>query len=266
MIIGVPKESFPGERRVALVPTALPQLKKAGVEVLVEAGAGEAAFCPDAAYVARGAQIAPSRAEVFKSADVLFQVLGHGANDRTGRADLELLRPGQALIAFLRPLGAPETVREIAATGATAFAVEFMPRITRAQSMDALSSMATVAGFKAVLDPVVEERKREVLHGAVDPQRDPAQLDREQVLVQAVDAVLEDVTPTPGHGRLGRLLATRARLGQSRGQPIDSCHQEGPGANCGIDDLETQDGSLLGPRIVAGLPEPLVEEAVQGDL
>ena len=88
---------------------------------------------------------------MFASADAVFQVLGHGANDKTGRADLPLLRSGQALIAFLRPLGSPESVKEIAATGAVAFAVELMPRITRAQNMDALSSMSTVAGFKAVL-------------------------------------------------------------------------------------------------------------------
>jgi len=151
MIIGVPKETFPGERRVALVPAVVPTLAKAKWEVLVESGAGDAAFYPDAAYVEKGARIAASRAEVFASAGAVFQVLGHGANDKTGRADLPLLRPGQALIAFLRPLGDPRSVSEIAATGATAFAVELMPRITRAQNMDALSSMSTVAGFKAVL-------------------------------------------------------------------------------------------------------------------
>ncbi len=151
MIIGVVKESFPGERRVALVPGVIPTLAKSGSQVLVETGAGVAAFYPDAAYVEKGATIAASRAEVFGSADVVVQVLGYGANDRTGRADLALLRPGQALIAFLRPLGDPQTVKEIAATGALAFSIELMPRITRAQSMDALSSMATVAGFKAVL-------------------------------------------------------------------------------------------------------------------
>jgi len=151
MIVGVPKELFPGERRVALVPAQLPNLAKAGCQVLVEAGAGTAALYPDSAYVEKGGRIAGSRAELFGAADVIFQVLGHGANDRTGRADLPLLRRGQALIAFLRPLGSPEAVKEIAATGALAFAVELMPRITRAQSMDALSAMATVAGFKAVL-------------------------------------------------------------------------------------------------------------------
>jgi len=151
MIIGIPKESFPGEQRVALVPAVLPSLAKAGCEALVEAGAGAAAFCPDAAYVEKGGRIAASRADLFASAETVFQVLAHGANDRTGRADLPLLRRGQVLIGFLRPLASPETVLEIAATGAVAFAVELMPRITRAQSMDALSSMATVAGYKAVL-------------------------------------------------------------------------------------------------------------------
>ncbi len=151
MIIGVPKETFPGERRVALVPAVVPTLVKAGLEVLIEHGAGETAGFPDSLYLGKGARIAATRREVFESADLLLQVLGHGANDRTGRDDLSLLRSSQALIAFLRPLGNPQTVEEIARTGVTAFAVELMPRITRAQSMDALSSMATVAGFKAVV-------------------------------------------------------------------------------------------------------------------
>src|SRR5436309_5180505 len=151
MIIGVPAETFPGERRVALVPAVVPNLIKAGSEVLVQQGAGDAAGFPDSLYVGKGARIATTRHEVFKSADALFQVLGHGANDRTGRDDLPLLRPGQVLVGFLRPLGDPRTVVEIARTGAIAFAVELMPRITRAQSMDALSSMATVAGYKAVV-------------------------------------------------------------------------------------------------------------------
>jgi len=151
MIIGVPTETFPGERRVALVPAVVPNLVKAGCEVLVQQCAGDAAGFPDSFYVGKGARVAATRHEVFKSADALFQVLGHGANDRTGRDDLPLLRPGQVLVGFLRPLGDPRTVVEIARTGAIAFAVELMPRITRAQSMDALSSMATVAGYKAVV-------------------------------------------------------------------------------------------------------------------
>ena len=151
VIAGVPREIFPGERRVALVPAVLPLLTKAGVEVVIEAGAGEAAGYPDAAYAEAGARVESERARVFGAADAVFQVLCHGANDRTGRADLALLRRGQVLIGFLRPLGSVETVREIADTGVTAFAVELMPRITRAQSMDALSAMSTVAGYSAVL-------------------------------------------------------------------------------------------------------------------
>lgn len=151
MIVGVPMETYPGERRVAMVPAVVPLLLKAGCEVLVQRGAGIAAGYEDEAYVARGAKLAESRAEVFATADVIIQVLGHGANDKTGAADLPLIRRGQVLIGFLRPLGSPRTVAEIAATGATAFAVELMPRITRSQSMDALSAMATVCGYKAVI-------------------------------------------------------------------------------------------------------------------
>src|ERR1700739_1009826 len=109
MIVGVPKESFPGERRVALVPMVVPTLAKAGMETLVEAGAGASAGYPDADYAAKGATIVPERAQVFKKAEIIFQVLGHGSNDRTGRADLRLLRPGQALVGFLRPLGSVDT-------------------------------------------------------------------------------------------------------------------------------------------------------------
>ena len=151
MIIGVPKESFPGERRVALVPAVVPILAKAGHEVVVETGAGLAAGYPDADYVDKGSRILASRGEVFAASEAVFQVLCYGANDKTGRDDLPLLRRDQALIGFLRPLGSPETVKEIAATGAIAFSIELMPRITRAQSMDALSAMSTVAGYKAVL-------------------------------------------------------------------------------------------------------------------
>lgn len=151
MIVGVPKEIYPGERRVALVPVAIPNLTKAGLEVVIEAGAGEQAGYPDAAYVEKGAKIAPDRAAVFATADIVVQVLCYGSNDVTGKADLPLMRRGQTLIGFLRPLGSLEVVQQIAQAGVTAFSVEFMPRTTRAQSMDALSSMATCCGYKAVL-------------------------------------------------------------------------------------------------------------------
>jgi len=151
VIVGVPKESYPGERRVALVPVVIPNLTKAGLEVIVESGAGAQAGYPDAAYVEKGAKIVPDRAAVFGTADIILQVLCYGSNDVTGKADLPLYRKGQALIGFLRPFGSAEIVQQIAQSGVTAFSVELMPRTTRAQSMDALSSMATICGYKAVL-------------------------------------------------------------------------------------------------------------------
>jgi len=151
VIIGVPKESYPGERRVALVPTVIPTLAKAGFEIMVESGAGACAEYPDALYAEKGAKIVPDRAAVFSQADIITQVLCYGSNDVTGKADLPLMRKGQILVGFLRPLGSAEVLQQVAATGVTAFAVELMPRSTRAQSMDALSSMGTIAGYKAVL-------------------------------------------------------------------------------------------------------------------
>ena len=151
MLVGVPREIFPGERRVALVPAVIPNLKKAGLEVIIEAGAGAkpAILTPiTSPRVRRSPLIAR---EVFAKSDIILQVLSHGSNDETGKADLPLLRKGQVLIGFLRPLGEVTTVQEIAATGATAFSVELMPRTTRAQSMDALSSMGTICGYKAVV-------------------------------------------------------------------------------------------------------------------
>ena len=151
MIVGVPKESYPGERRVALVPLVIPNLVKAGLEVVIESGAGEQAGYPDAVYVEKGARIVADRAAVFGGADIVVQVLCYGSNDVTGKADLALFKKGKVLIGFLRPLGSAEVVEQIAQAGATAFSVELVPRTTRAQSMDALSSMATVCGYKAVL-------------------------------------------------------------------------------------------------------------------
>jgi H+-translocating NAD(P) transhydrogenase subunit alpha len=151
VIVGVPKEIYPGERRVALTPAVVPMLAKSGLEVAIETGAGAAAGYPDAQYQEKGAKILPNRAAVFAQADIIVQVLSHGANDKNGANDLLLLRRGQLLIGFLRPLASAETVQQVAQTGATAFAVELMPRTTRAQSMDALSSMASIAGYKAVI-------------------------------------------------------------------------------------------------------------------
>jgi len=151
MIVGVPRESFPDERRVALVPLVVPNLTKAGFEVVVESAAGTSAGYPDGEYAAKGAKIVESRGDVFRAADIVAQVLCYGSNDKTGRADVPLYRKGQVLVGFLRPLGSIETIQEIASKGVTSFSVELIPRSTRAQSMDALSSMATICGYKAVI-------------------------------------------------------------------------------------------------------------------
>ena len=151
MIVGVTKESYPGERRVALVPKIVANLAKAGLKVVLQAGAGTEAGYPDFQYAEKGVEILPDRASVFAAADIVLQVLCYGSNDVSGHEDVPLLRRGQILIGFLRPLGSLEVIRQIAATGVTSFAVELMPRTTRAQSMDALSSMATICGYKAVV-------------------------------------------------------------------------------------------------------------------
>lgn len=151
MIVGVPKEIYPNERRVALVPTVIPNLKKSGLDIVIEAGAGIAAGYPDAEYAEKGARLIASRAEIFQTADIIVQFLVHGANDKTGSEDLPRMRKGQVVVGFVRPLGTVHTLQQIAERGAMAFSVELMPRTTRAQSMDALSSMATICGYKAVV-------------------------------------------------------------------------------------------------------------------
>ncbi|HWR16648.1 MAG TPA: Re/Si-specific NAD(P)(+) transhydrogenase subunit alpha [Terriglobales bacterium] len=151
MIIGVPKELFPGERRVALVPMVIPNLKKIGLDAVIESGAGLESGYSDSDYSEKGATIVPDRAAVFAQADIVVQVLCYGSNDRNGELDLPLMKRGQVVIGFLRPLGSLDILNKMKATGVTTFSVELMPRITRAQSMDALSSMATICGYKAVL-------------------------------------------------------------------------------------------------------------------
>ena len=151
MIIGIPVESYPEECRVALIPASVPVLMKAGLKVLVETGAGDLAGFPDAEYQEQGALLIPDRSQLFSSADVLLQVHGLGANRDSGLVDLELTRSGQAVVGFFDPLGAPERAAKIAERGITAFALELVPRISRAQPMDVLTSMATVSGYKAVL-------------------------------------------------------------------------------------------------------------------
>jgi len=149
--VGVPRETFPGERRVALVPASLKALTKAGVVVSIESGAGDAAGFTDQQYTAAGATIAADRADLFASATVILQVRACGANPQAGGNDLSLLSDGQTLIASCDPLSEPALFSDVAQRGVTCFALELLPRITRAQSMDVLSSMATISGYKAVL-------------------------------------------------------------------------------------------------------------------
>ncbi len=147
MIIGVPAESDRSDHRVASVPAVVPTLLRTGAEVLVETGAGAAAGFSDESYVEAGARIADSREQVFSSSDVLIRVHGLGSD----QSELALMRSDQVLLGLLDPLGAPATAQALAEHGLTTFALELVPRISRAQSMDALTSMATVAGYKAVL-------------------------------------------------------------------------------------------------------------------
>ena len=150
MIVGVPVETYPSERRVALVPSVAADLAKAGLEVVVQQGAGEKAGFPDDFYQKVKARLVPDRTQLFSSADVILQVNSLNAHPGAGD-DLELMRSGQIVLGLLNPFGAPQTAQKLAQRGVTAFALELLPRIGRAQSMDALTSMATIAGYKAVL-------------------------------------------------------------------------------------------------------------------
>ena len=151
MTIGVPNETCPGERRVSIVPAGVGALVRAGCAVRVSAGAGREAGIADADYEAAGALLVPERESVFAEADVIVQVRGGGANPDSGMADVELLREGQVLTGFLEPLSAAAEIRALADRRATACAMELIPRTSRAQSMDALSSQANIGGYKAAL-------------------------------------------------------------------------------------------------------------------
>ncbi len=150
LTVGVLTESAPDERRVAMVPGALGVLNKTGVEFLMQSGAGARAGFPDKEYADKGVRLA-SRDEVFSAAEVLLQVRSPGANPEAGEGDLRQMRQGQTVIGFGEPLTSIDAARGLASRGVTVLSMELMPRITRAQSMDALSSMATIAGYKAVL-------------------------------------------------------------------------------------------------------------------
>ncbi len=150
MKIAVVRELFPGERRVALVPINVPMLAKAGAEVIVQAGAGLEAGFTDAAYIEKGATVVAGRTAAL-SADIILQVRAAGMDDQDGQQTVSQLKAGQIVIGSCDPLGKPQAIAKWASSGVTLFALELIPRITRAQSMDILSSQATIAGYRAVL-------------------------------------------------------------------------------------------------------------------
>lgn len=151
MIVSVPRETYPGERRVALVPGGVTELAKHDCQVKIESGAGIAAGFSDDAYRENGAEVVGDRGALFEAADLLLMVRTPGANPAEGQADLDRLSGRHTLVGTADPLGNPQVAQQLAERGTTLFALEMLPRITRAQSMDVLSSMATIAGYKAVL-------------------------------------------------------------------------------------------------------------------
>ncbi len=151
MNVAVIRESFPGETRVALIPSGVSTITKAGGQVGVEAGAGDASLHPDQEYESRGAHIEAERARLLSEADVVLMVRGPGAHREFPAGDLDALTVGTAIIGLLEPLAQPAAAKGLADRNLNAFAMELIPRITRAQSMDALSSMANIAGYQAVL-------------------------------------------------------------------------------------------------------------------
>ena len=149
-VIGVPRETFAGEKRVATVPEVVPKLAKLGFSVIVESGAGEAASISDEAYAAAGAKVVPDAAAIWSGADIVFKVRA------PSREEVQSVREGQILVSFTWPAQNPELLRELAARKATVLAMDSVPRISRAQKLDALSSMANIGGYRAVIEAAHE--------------------------------------------------------------------------------------------------------------
>ncbi len=151
MKVGIPKEIAEGERRVALVPETVKRLAGKDIEVAVEVGAGEGAFFPDSEYEEAGASVVEEAEELFGGVDVVVKINAPTMDGSAGRCEVDLLKEGSALVALLYPRTNGDLVRRLAQAGVTSFSLDLMPRITRAQSMDVLSSMSTVSGYRAVL-------------------------------------------------------------------------------------------------------------------
>lgn len=151
MKIGIPKEILPGETRVAIVPKIVAQLKRDGIEVIVETGAGGDSAFADDEYEKGGATIAADAAALYSVADIIMKVQPPRLNETAGRHEIDMMKEGATYIGFLNPTANKEVIRKMTAKKITCFAMEFIPRIARAQSMDALSSMASIAGYRAAL-------------------------------------------------------------------------------------------------------------------
>jgi proton-translocating NAD(P)+ transhydrogenase subunit alpha len=151
MKVGIPKEILGNETRVAAVPDTVSKMAKGGIEVLVEAGAGLSSFVSDEEYVKAGAKIVADTEALFSESDVILKVNRPLLNNKTKKHEADMMKEGAVLITFLQPLANIDTVLKLASKKITAFSMDAVPRISRAQMMDALSSMSTVAGYKAVL-------------------------------------------------------------------------------------------------------------------
>ncbi len=151
MKIGVPKEIVPDERRVALAPDMVGKLKDAGADVLVEAGAGAEAYLTDSVYKEAGATIVSGAEELFKQSDIILKLQQPVKNEALGKEELDMMKEGAVIIALLQPLVNHDLIKKLTARKITAFSMDAIPRIARAQRMDALSSMSSISGYKAVL-------------------------------------------------------------------------------------------------------------------
>jgi NAD(P) transhydrogenase subunit alpha len=145
-VIGVPKEVFPGEKRVATVPEVISKLQKLGFTVIVQSGAGAAASISDEAYAAAGAKVVPDAPSVWSGADIIFKVRAPNADE------VRSMRAGQVLVSFIWPAQNPQLLQDLAARQVTVLAMDSVPRISRAQKLDALSSMANIGGYRAVIE------------------------------------------------------------------------------------------------------------------
>ena len=226
MRVGIPKEVGRGDGRVAVIPESVKQIKAAGHEVLIEAGAGAGAGHPDAVYQEAGASIVPDAADLWSRSEIVLKIQPPMQNEALDRHEVDLLTEGAALVCMLRPLSFLDTVRMLAARKILSFSMDMMPRTTRAQRMDALSSMSTIAGYKAVL-----------LAAAASPRLFP-------MLVTAAGTVAPSRLIVVGVGVAGlQAIATARRLGA-----VVEAYDIRPAAK---EEAESLGATFIGPALEA---------------